>query len=129
MATQNKAFDGELWFFTSISSGKVHEIQADQHVNLAYADPGSNRYVSVSGIANVVQDRRKADELWNAEVQAWFPKGLDDPELALIHVEVTEAQYWDAPSSRMTILAKYAKAIVTGERPKKMGENKKLDFN
>ena len=29
MATQQTEFDGDLWFFTEASSGKVHEIQDD----------------------------------------------------------------------------------------------------
>ena len=39
MATQDTEFDGTLWFFTGVESGKVHEIEDDQHVNLSYAEP------------------------------------------------------------------------------------------
>src|SRR3954462_3349049 len=61
MATQQSDFDGELWFLTGQSSHKVQEINRDHHVSLCYADPGDNRYVSVSGIARLVKDRKKAE--------------------------------------------------------------------
>src|SRR5207253_1026725 len=99
MATQETDFDGALWFFTYADSGKVHELQQDRAVNVSYADPSSNRYVSVSGTAQVVHDRAKAKELWSPAHKAWFPDGLEDPNLALLRIQVTKAEYWDGPSS------------------------------
>jgi general stress protein 26 len=34
-------------------------------------------------------------------MKAWFPDGLDDPDLALLRVHVEAAEYWDSPSSTM----------------------------
>lgn len=126
------AFDGELWFFAGADSPKSHEIERDAHVALAYGDPDSNRYVAVMGRAEVVRDRAKAEELWNPLHKAWFPKGLDDPNLALILVRVEKAEYWDAPSSKVVQLAGFVKAALTGTPPTSktpgMGEHKKLDL-
>src|SRR5688572_11191056 len=89
MATQRDAgFVGELWFFTDQNTAKVYEIENDRHVNVSYADPAKNHYVSVSGRARLVKDRAKAKELWNPFYKSWFPKGLDDPNLALLRVTV-----------------------------------------
>jgi len=104
MATQQVPFDGDLWFFTRSNSGKVEEIEDDQHVNVSYADAGENRYVSIAGTASIVRDRARIEELWNPLHQAWFPKGLEDPELALIKVRVEQAAYWDATSRAMVHL-------------------------
>lgn len=125
MATQEAEFDGTLWFFTAAGSPKVQEVGRDQRVNLSYAAPDDNRYVSVSGTARLVRDREKMKELWNPILKAWFPDGLDDPELALLQVHVTKAEYWDAPSSKMVQLAGFLKAIATG-KPFAPGENEKL---
>jgi general stress protein 26 len=127
MATQKTEIDGDLWFFTAAGSTKAQDVQRDQRVNLSYADPDSQRYVSVSGLARLVRDRAKAAELWNPVLKAWFPKGLEDPDLALLRVEIEKAEYWDAPSSKMVQLAGFLKAIVTGKRYDQ-GENEKLDF-
>jgi general stress protein 26 len=116
MATQEREFDGDLWFFTSINSAKVNEVRQNQHVNLSYADPDDNQYVSVSGTAQIVRDRQKTEELWSPIHRAWFPKGIDDPELALIRVAVDKAEYWDSPSSTMVQLIGFVKAMASGKR-------------
>jgi general stress protein 26 len=116
MAGQDNVFDGTLWFFTEANSEKVHELQRDRHVNLSYADPGDSRYVSVSGAASISRDREKMKELWSPLHKAWFPKGLDDPNIALLRVEVDKAEYWDSPSSAVVRLFGFAKALATGKR-------------
>ena len=35
-------------------------------------------------------------------MKAWFPKGEDDPEIALIRVTAEKAEYWDAPVEDQT---------------------------
>jgi general stress protein 26 len=128
MATQTTDFDGELWFFTQASSPKVGEVQREEQVNVAFAEPEKQHYVSLSGRARIVRDRKKAEELWSPVLKAWFPKGLDDPDLALLRVMVDKAEYWDAPSSTMVHLIGMAKALATGE-PYRPGVNEKVDLD
>lgn len=129
MATQKTDFDGDLWFFTRASSPKVSEVEETHEVNVSYADPGGNTYVSVSGKAELVRDAAKNKELWNPILKAWFPKGLEDPELALLQVHVEKAEYWDSPSSTMVQVAGFVKAIATGKSYKASpGEHAKVDF-
>jgi general stress protein 26 len=129
MATQETESDGDLWFFTAAGSPKTGEIRRDHRVNLSYADPDDQRYVSVSGTARVVRDPAKAKELWNPLLKAWFPKGLDDPELALLRVEVEKAEFWDAPSGKMVQLAGFLKALATGKRYEAdPGEHEKIEL-
>ena len=54
-------------------------------------------------------------ELWNPIHKAWFPKGVDDPNLGLLRVDIEKAEYWDPPSSKVVQLIGFAKAIVTGK--------------
>src|SRR5690349_11428079 len=61
-----RPFNGQLWFFVRASSHKADEIAADPHVNLAYAAPDRNTYVSVSGRAKLVDSRAKVAELWSS---------------------------------------------------------------
>jgi general stress protein 26 len=120
-------FDGTLWFFSHDQEPKIHEILENPQVNLAFADPSKNDYVSVSGTATLVKDKAKAKELWNPFYKAWFPQGLDDPHLALIRVDVDKAEYWDSPNSKMVQLAGFVKALVTGKEAKG-GENQKINL-
>jgi general stress protein 26 len=55
-------------------------------------------------------------ELWSPLHKAWFPKGLEDPKIALLRVDVDRAEYWDAPSSAAVRLFGFAKAVLTGKR-------------
>ena len=118
MAVQQTEFDGDLWFFTGKSTEKVRELAREQHANVSFSNPGDNAYVSVSGRARIVDDKAKAKELWNPFYRTWFPKGLDDPELTLLKVEVDHAEYWDAPNSLVTHLFGVVKATVTGKSPR-----------
>lgn len=100
MATPDLSFDGALWFFTAKSSGKVHSITNDQRVHVTYASSDNDKYVSISGRAEIIRDKKKMRRLWKPMYEAWFPKGIDDPDLILIKVSVDEAEYWDTPSGK-----------------------------
>jgi general stress protein 26 len=127
MATQQVEFDGDLWFLTSIDSAIVNEIERDHRVNVSYADAGENRYISVSGTARVLRDEKKIKSLWNPWYKVWFPKGVDDPSIALLRVQVDSAEYWNGPSSTVVQLAAFVKALATGERFKG-GEHEKISL-
>ena len=42
----------------------------------------------------------KAREMWSRAAQNWFQQGPDDPNLALIVVDVDEAKWWDGMESK-----------------------------
>ena len=119
--------DGIIWFFTGYESAKSHELKNDSHVNLSYADPSNNLYVSVSGRASLSRDKAKIDELWDPAMKAWFPEGKDDPNVGLIKVTIDKAEYWDSPNSAVVHLYGVVKAAITGERADP-GENKKINL-
>lgn len=108
-------FDGTLWFFSRQDSHKNHDIEKDQHVNLAYADPDKQQYVSICGRAFVSKDKTKMAELWNPMLKAWFPEGLDDPKISLLGVNVESAEIWDSPPGKVVQLAGFVKSAVTGK--------------
>ena len=79
--------NGDLWFFTAASSHKVSEIENLPKVNVSFADPENQHYVSITGNAQLVRDRNKIAELWRPEFKMWFPEGKDDPEVALLRID------------------------------------------
>ena len=101
MATLQSPFDGTLWFFTNADSPKVDEVKHEQHVNVSYDDSEDHRYVSISGRATLIQERQKLEELWTPILLAWFPLGLEDPQLALLRVEADSWEYWDCQAATM----------------------------
>ncbi|WP_414546241.1 pyridoxamine 5'-phosphate oxidase family protein [Nostoc sp. CCY0012] len=91
--------DGALWFFSYTHSQKVNDIQHNQQVNVSFTSPDKQRYISVSGTAQLVTDRQKMQEKWQPELHTWLPKGLDEPDIILLKVNVNQADYWDSASS------------------------------
>jgi general stress protein 26 len=104
MATQ-KVEDGVLWFFSPKDTPKILEVQKDSEVNVSYADPNNQVYISVSGVARVFQDPAKVRELWSGGAQRWFPNGPNDPSLTILKVAITQAEYWDVDRHAMIKLS------------------------
>ena len=119
--------NGDIWFFTGASSQKVGEIENSPKVNVSFADPKNQRYVSVTGSAQLTRDAKKIEELWRPEFKMWFPKGKDDPEIALMRIRLEKAEYWDSPSSTIAYVVNFVSAVVTGKQPE-FGENKKVEL-
>lgn len=120
--------EGNLWFFTSRSSGKMREAGADPMVNLSWSHPDKQDYVSVSGIASEVDDRDKMRALWTPWLKPWFPDGLDDPDLVLLRVSIDEFEYWDAPGNAIKRGYGLVKAMATGNTDA-LGENKRSSLH
>ena len=119
--------DGDIWFFTNASSHKVSEIEKLPKVNVSFADPDNQRYISVSGTAQLVRDQAKIDELWRPQFKIWFPEGKDDPEVALLRIRLEKAEYWDSPSSTIGYALSFVSSLVTGKQPD-LGENRRIDL-
>jgi len=131
LTTQNKSLDAgaQLYFFISHKSELAQRLQQDGNVNVAYADPGEDSYVSLSGQATLTDDQDMKEELWSPLARSWFPAGVRDPDLALLEVRIHHAEYWDVKESKMVQLFKMAKAAITGEPPRKLGEHKELHMS
>lgn len=116
MVTRNGEADhgGVIWFFLSRTGPQMADVTASPDVNVTYADPASDRYVSVSGTARLVDDPDKKQELWSAEAQRRFPGGVGDPDLALVAILVAEAEYWDMTTDKAVRIFKLAQAAPTG---------------
>ena len=129
LTTQNRSLDeqGVLYFFVSKKTELGQRVHADGNVCVAYGDPGKDTWVSISGTATVNEDRVQKEKLFNPIVKAWFPGGLDDPNLELIEVKIHHAEYWNITESKMTQLLKMTTAAVTGTPPK-LGEHRELNL-
>lgn len=126
MGLQEAEFDGDLWFFAYDSSNKIKDIAVNPNVNVAISESG-NTWISLTGTAEHVNDRAKAEELWNPLLKAWFKDGLDTEGLTLIKVHADSAEYWDSPNSGVVQLFGMAKAAITGEQAKG-GENESVEL-
>jgi general stress protein 26 len=111
-----KKDDRVLYFSTAIESPKVDELEDDPHVNVVMQD--KKRFVSISGHARISRDRGLIERLRSDTWKVWFPKGKDDPSLALVVIQPTEATYWDMSGTQgIRYVFESAKAYLSGKRP------------
>ena len=133
MATQKRASGADLWFVTMRSSEKLDEIRNDPQVNLAYFKDRTKEWVSVSGRARAVDDRKKIRELYEPDWRAWFgdeggaKDGTpDDPRMILIGVDVEIAMFLQVNKPQPVVLFEVVKGIVTGQAPR-IGEVERVE--
>ena len=123
MGSQGLDENGKLTFFTRRDAEVVDEATS-RPVSVSFADVGKNSYVSVSGHAQLDTDRQTIRDLWKPEYKAWFPDGVEDPNIVLLRVNVASAEYWDAPGGPLTRIAEFAKAATGSTKP--IGEHAKV---
>ncbi len=127
MAVLDVDFDGDVWFFTKKDAPKVDQIEDEPRVNVAYSDPSNQDYVSLAGHAKLVVDQALNKKYWQPQFEAWFPDGLDDPQLALLKIEVEGAEYWDSPSSTIAHIKGFVQTKITGEQ-QHVGDHAKVEI-
>ena len=104
----------DLWFITREESAKVHEVENDQRVQVI-CQAGRSSCISIAGRASLSHDRAKIRELWRPTHRIWFPQGVEDINIALIHVAGEHGEYWDNTGvNRITYTYEALKAVATG---------------
>ena len=102
LTTQNKALDegASLYFFVSRKTEVGQRLRQDGNVNLSYANPKDDTWVSVSGMATILEDLQKKKDLFGTMAKAWFD-GPEDPDLELVEVRIDEAEYWNVKENKL----------------------------
>ncbi len=117
MAAILRVGQNALWFFADADDHKDDEVARDPHACLAFADPQSHCYVSLSGRIALVRDRAAIDEFWNDAASRYFPKGPGDARILLLRFEPEAGEYWDAPSGTIAAAFHFLRSAVSGQRP------------
>jgi len=124
LTVQEHETDGDLWFVVSRHATAAEHVQHDPHVGVSFSSNDS--WLSLAGSAQIVDDDAKLKEEWNAGLEAWFPKGPEDPDIVLLKVSAESGEYWDSPGGRVASVLAFVKHKVTGERLE--GDNEKFDL-
>lgn len=59
-------------YFGNRDSGKFDGIEKDHHTNISFYDTKTTSWVSIAGLANVVDDRQKIKEMFSPMLKSWF---------------------------------------------------------
>jgi general stress protein 26 len=115
---------GLIWFVTDVRSAKESEIERDAEVALIFIDHDAKAYLSLTAAAEVLQDHAKAAEIWKRTDNVWW-RGPNDKNVCVLRVTPLTAELWDGPASKAVAIFEFAKARLTGLKPK-LGENRKV---
>ena len=129
MTTANKegmAEDQHLYFLLDRHSDLARCVAQQPQINISYADPGKDSYVSVAARAHASDDRALKEQLFSPMAKAWFPGGVDDPNLSILVARAEQAEFWDVQQSKLVQLFAMAKAAVTGDKPDAMGHHQEV---
>jgi general stress protein 26 len=119
---------GNLVFFTAADSRKLEDLAANPDVNLAYANPKKQVYVSVRGTARIDRDRATIDALWSPMQKVFFPAGKHDPNLVVLRIRVRDAAYWESAGNFVARALDFAAGMLSHE-PRDLGRHGTLAGN
>ncbi|MFK0334399.1 pyridoxamine 5'-phosphate oxidase family protein [Rhizobium sp. NPDC090275] len=125
MAAHPERLENAFYFLTDVNAHKDEEIAHNPHVCLAFADSKGHKYVSISGLAEISNDRERITELWSTPAKAWWDSP-DDPAIRVLKVTPSFAEYWSSPGTIVSYI-KMAAAALENARPD-MGDNEKVDM-
>lgn len=123
MAAYVRREEDAFYFLSDARHQNDDQIRANPSLCLAFADPGDQKFVNITGHGSVSTDRAKIKELWGTAAKAWW-ESPDDPNIRLLKITPRDAEYRDGPGKVLGYV-KMAAAAVTGSRPD-YGENKKV---
>lgn len=113
----------EIWFIGHSPSETVDNIKKNPEVNLAYVTQDDEKYLSITGTAELVDDKEKLDELWSVMYNAYFEQGKEDPKVQLIKVVPHGAEYWANGNAISSAVKMAAAALSDNAVEKSLGEN------
>ena len=90
-----------LLFLAPRTCESVADLQQDTSVSIAYSDPKDGTYVTVSGSACLVEDMARRKNLLSEGAEIGLVNGIEEEDLALIRVRVTQAEYWDIGKGKL----------------------------
>ncbi len=84
-----------LFFF----AGKDNRAAKGGAAMAQFVGKGHDFFACLAGTVTQDNDRAEIDKLWNKQVEAWFPAGKDDPNLALLRFDIDSAELWETDIS------------------------------
>jgi general stress protein 26 len=99
-----------IYFLVSATGTKNEQIAQYPVVNLAYADTGGMKYLSISGSAAISNDRAKIKDLWSDFDKARW-EDENDPDIRLLTVTPETGELWDSPGKAVAFATMVAAAI------------------
>jgi general stress protein 26 len=125
MAVRPARDENAIEFLTDVDAPKAHEIRRDETICLALADNKRQKYVSITGHAEIIDDQDRVKKLWSVYDTAFWPNN-NDPRIRILRVTPENAEFWEGAGTVVTAV-KLIAAMASGERMN-VGANEKVGF-
>ena len=114
MTAQVEGDYGPIWFFTTKDNAIVQRLNSGNRAIATFVSKGHELFATVHGTVALDNDHAAIDRLWNRFAAAWYEKGKDDPNLALLRLDPERAEIWLDGSSLVAGIK-----MLLGSDPKK----------
>ncbi len=104
MAMRHEVRGEEIWFATSASAKKCKDLAAEPRCALTFFDAEGGGTISLSGVGEVIRDKKLLQELWNPSWARWFPGGQQQRDVALIRVIPEHVERTDGETGKSEVL-------------------------
>ena len=84
-----------LYFFI----GKTNRLAQGGAAMAQFVSKGHDYFACLAGQVQIDNDPAMIDKLWSSHVEAWFPGGKSDPNLALLRFDIEDSELWEADVS------------------------------
>ncbi len=91
-AQLDKNADSVIWFFT----GRDRPLASGGAATATFAANDHQLFARFSGVLTEETSPERLDQFWSPIIDAWFPKGKDDPNLLLLRMDLGQAEIWNS---------------------------------
>lgn len=83
-----------IYFTTNTSSSKIKQIKENPRVSVYYCKPDEWRGLMLGGEIEIITDREIKKALWQEGWEVYYPRGINDPDYAVLCLEPQVARYY-----------------------------------
>lgn len=125
MAVRPDHEEGAIYFLTDADAPKSTEIGGNDNLCLVLVDNRKQRYLSISGRAEIIDNRDLIKQIWSIYDKAFW-SNADDPRIRILRVLPERAEFWEGAGA----IANVVKIAVAGISSKRvsLGKNDKVGF-
>lgn len=120
--------DDKIYFISGLISAKTLEIEDIPQVNISQQDLDDDTYISLSGEARIILDKKEIEPHWNLKAELWNPDGLENETVCLIEVNLTKLELWENNMSKVTELLEFGSAMMKRRKPE-ITQNTSVSLN
>jgi general stress protein 26 len=126
MAVRPDQKQGVIYFLTDVDGPKDVEVGRNANICLALADNKTQKYLSISGRAEIIEDKDRVRQIWSIYDKAFWTDE-NDSRIRILRVTPESAEFWEE-AGRFVTVAKLVAASFSSERTS-LGKSEKVGFD